>query len=130
MTSGAPGPDSAPPSGSAHEGCREQGWNGRACRASGVCAGAGGQETEPRPHSRETWGPPRGQGTPGGGGRVPAGPGFTAGKLRLGGQDALACAAGARAPGWVIQPEGGLGHRGGAPGSLGQGGSLGDDLIR
>lgn len=65
-----PQAQTAPLPRSACEGCREQspGTGGPAeARASRVCAGAGGQETEPRPHSRETRGPPRGPGTWAGG---------------------------------------------------------------
>ena len=123
-----PQAQTAPLPRSAREGCREQGR--RACRGQskqGVRWGRGSGDRAQASFQRNV-GPTKGPGDVGGG--IPVGPGFAAGKLRPGGWDALACAGGAGAPGWGIQPEGGLGHSGGAPGSLGQGGSLGDDLIR
>ena len=108
--------------------------NGRACRGwseQGVHWSRGSGDRAQASFQRNA-GPTEGPedvSAAGRGGVVPVGPGFAARKLRPGGRDALACAGGAGAPGWVIQLEGGLGHRGGAPGSLGQGGSLGDDLI-
>lgn len=128
---GAAGPDSAPLPRSAREGCREQGREraGLQRLERAGCALEPGVRRQSPGLIPEKRGAHRGARGRVGGGGVPVGPGFAARKLRPGGRDALACAGGARAPGWVIQLEGGLGHRGGAPGSLGQGGSLGDDLI-